>query len=333
MFHNREIAAARQRRNMQAQKDMQIDLSERRMRKQIATLHAPDGQVEPITAASSALKLQQLRMRAAQATEGRAAQNTLRGAAMQAGTHQLRQIKQVETSLGDTPSLDELGRAHLARAGILKENAFELNRIAHDAQAPGESMMARRAAQSSLAGAIGEEIRGVASLEGRSGIAARSGLEGDDLDALVARSGIKPILDRHAAENAPEQAVVKEAPVQQSTKDMPKDPAAHWADLEARLEPDTFDLEVARFRDEQIKELYGAPDASPETKATFNAMRKMHGQAREAGPTSGQALRLNQKLVADLPEGSDERKVMIAIRSNALERRKRERQADDTARG
>jgi hypothetical protein len=328
MFHNREIAADRQRRNMQAQKDMQIDLSERRMRKQIATLHAPDGQVEPITAASSALELQQLRMRAAQATEGRVAQNALRGAAMQAGTLQLRQIEQVETSLGDAPSLNEQGRAHLARAGILKENAFELNRIAHDTQAPGEAMMARRAAQSSLAGAIGEEMRGVASIEGRSGIAARSGLEGDDLDALVARSGIKPILDQHAAENIPKQAVEKETPVQQSTQD----PAAYWTDLEARLEPETFDLAVARFRDERINELYGASGASPETKATFNAMRKMHGQAQEAGPTSGQALRLNQKLVADLPEGSDERKAMVAIRSIALERRKRERQADDTAR-
>lgn len=332
MFHNREIAADRQHRNMQAQKDMQIDLSERRMRKQIATLHAPDGQVEPITAASSVLELQQLRMRAAQATEGRAAQNALRGAAMQAGTLQLRQIEQVETNLGDAPSLDEQGRAHLARAGILKENAFELNRIAHDTQAPGEAMMARRAAQSSLAGAIGEEIRGVASLEGRSGIAARSGLEGDDLDALVARSGIKPILDQHAAENTPKQAVEKETPIQQSTQERPQDPAAYWTDLESRLEPETFDLAVARFRDQRINELYGASGASSETKATFNAMRKMHGQAREAGPTSGQALRLNQKLVADLPEGSDERKAMIAIRSIALERRKRERQADDTAR-
>lgn len=332
MFHNREIAADRQRRNMQAHKDMQIDLSERRMRKQIATLHAPDGQVEPITATSSALELQQLRMRAAQEAEGRPAQNAQRGAAMQAGTLQLRQIAQVEASLGDAPSLDEQGRAHLARAGILMENAFELNRIAQDTQAPGEVMMARRAAQSSLAGAIDEEMRGVASLEGRSGIGARSGLEGDDLDALVARSGIQSILDRHAAENAPEQAVEKDTPVQQSTQERPQDPAAHWADLEARLEPETFDLAVARFRDERIKELYGAPGASPETKAAFNAMRKMHGQAQEAGPTSGQALRLNQKLVADLPEGSDERKAMVAIRSIALDRRKRERQADDTER-
>ena len=62
-------------------------------------------------------------------------------------------------------------------------------------------------------------------------------------------------------------------------------------------------------------------------------MRKLHGDAQEAGATSGQALRVNQKLVADLPEGSDARKAMIAIRGITLDRRKRERQADDTARG
>lgn len=333
MFHNREIAAERHRRNAQAQRDMRIELSERRMRKQIATLHAPDGQVEPITATSSALELQQIRMRAAHALDGRAAQNTQRGAAMQAGSLQLRQIERIEAGLEGDPSLDAQGRAHLARAGILKDNAFELNRIAHDTAAPGEAMMARRAAQSSLAGAVGEELRGVASLEGREGIAQRSGLEGKDLDALVARSGIQSILDRHAAENAPTQAAEKDLPDVQSADDRPRDPAAYWSDLEARLEPATFDHEVSRFRDEQISDLYGGAGASPETKATFNAMRKLHGDAQEAGATSGQALRVNQKLVADLPEGSDARKAMIAIRGITLDRRKRERQADDTARG
>lgn len=342
MFHTPNIAADRQRQNAAARSRMQIELSERRMTRRFDALDTPSPNARPMTARASALALQQARGREAQGIADRREQNLARGAAMREGTLQLGRIARIEAGLEDEPSLADEGRAHLERARILKDNAFALNRMSRATNAPSEAMLARSAAQSSLDGAIGEETHGIAALEGRAGIAARTGLDNEKLDAFVAKSGIGPILDRHAAEAAPmniEEPQTADGPapeptgrVASSSEPATQDPAAHRADLEKRLEPETFNLEVFRFRAARIKDLYGALDAPAETRATYNAMRKMHSEAHEAGPTSGQALRVNQRLVADLPEGSENREAMVAIRGIALERRKRQREAADAPR-
>lgn len=333
MLHGRDIAADRLRRNAAAQSRMRLDLSERRMAKQFDELDAPAAFGEPISARACILALQQARIHNAQAVPDRHEQNALRGSALREGTLQLRHLAQIDARLGDEPSLEDEGRACLDRASMLRNNAFALNRIQHDATDPTRKMTVRRDAQSSLAGAIAQEVRGVAALEGRAGIAARTGLADDKLDAFVEKSGIGPIVERHTAEKASALPADRHDTVPMPVDDPTPalevsaspdrvEPAEYWLDLERRLEPDTFDLAVCRFRSEQIRDLYGAPDASAETRATYNAMRKMHSDAQEAGPTSGKALRVNQKLVADLPEGSDARKAMIVIRGIALDQRR-----------
>lgn len=328
MFHPRNGIAPAQK-TQDTTSRLRQGLVERQFETRFNQLHVGEQVFQPLSLKASNMKLHQIEMKAAYAKGGRKEVNTASTSVMRTRGQQNAKAGQIESRLNDSEgTLQDIGEAHLARAAFLKENAFKLNAAGHQGQVTSEAMFARNASRGAIAGAIQEEVHGIAALEGRTGLQARTGLKEEDLDAYIAKTGAGPLVDQHALENTRQAEVEQKSdqPVEKLT------PQEHWGKLRETLSADDFNKKVFEFRARQIKSLYGDPNADRDTRVAYTAARKMNLEANEAGFTSSQSLRINQRLVSSLPESSEGREGMIAIRTITLDQRRNQKAADTASR-
>lgn len=227
---------------------------------------------------------------------------------------------------GDQPAtLEDIGQTEKARAALLRTAANDLlpegSRRAIDHNAMQNHKLVLRTA-------MRHEVRGIAALEGRDGLAARTGLEKEDLDKLVANSRAGDLLARHAQAHAPREDARSDAgPTSESAPE--ETPQEAWERKAKSLSPEDFNAEVSHARGAFIEKTLPASSTDRETRIERTTLLRVNREAEEAGVASGRSLKLNQGLMRYAPEGTDAREELAAIRSVCLAQRKRQREASD----
>jgi len=249
----------------------------------------------------------------------RAESNAATAAAMRAAMARRTAMAAIDDRLKAeaSPALEDIGQAERARAALLRTTANDLidhvdpagRGLVNHAQAQNHRMVLRTAER--------HEIRAVSALHGREGLAARTGLSGDELDQLVARSNAQDLLSRHEREHA---ARIENKSAQES-------PAEAWQRKAATLSAQDFNTEVCKARADFIDTALPPDSSDRDKRIERNTLLRVHREAEAAGATSGPSLKLNQGILKYAPEESEARRDLLALRDTCLAERKRQRSA------